>query len=442
MATLYAIAVHVLLYVTFFITTTTAAATTEPRRLVTRLLHRDSLFRNHNDTIAAQAERLLNSSITRFIYLSEKISETHPDDDNIQPNLFLGTSAPLFYVNFSIGEPPVPQLAIMDTGSDLIWVNCNPVCRNCGKVFDPSKSSTFAKTPCNYTFCLSCSPTNECNYSVKYVKGTDSEGIIATEQFSFETLGEGRIAINSVVFGCGINNGEFIDKSTGIFGLSISERENFSILKLLGSRFSYCVGNIVDHEYKFNRLVLGEAVIEGYSTPLEIIDGEYYLILEGISIGEKRLEIDSEIFKKTSNDNGVFIDTGTTYTWLTPNAYQVVKREIEHLSKGLLTRFPYPWAPDGYLCYFGEVSRDVEGFPVMTFHFAEGADLVLDAYGMFLQVQSQVFCLAIVPSSIADDGIKDRSLIGMVAQQNYNVAFDLGTSRLYFQRIDCELLDE
>ncbi|KAI9192641.1 hypothetical protein LWI28_025951 [Acer negundo] len=437
MATSYAILVYLLLHVTFSTTTTTtAAATTKPRRLVTRLLHRDSLLHNPNDTIAAQAERFLNSSISRFIFLSEKIySETRPDDD-IQPSLLLGSKAPLFYVTFFVGQPPVPQLAVMDTGSDLIWVNCNPVCKNCGPIFYPSRSSTFAKMPCNRTLCINCSPTDECNYNVRYVKGTNSEGIIATERFSFETLDEGRIVINDVVFGCGNNNGEFIDKSTGIFGLSISKRDIFSIVKLMGSRFSYCVGNIVDHEYKFNRLVLGGAVIEGYSTPIEIANGLYYLTLEGISIGEKRLEIDSEIFKRTSSNNGVFIDSGTTYTWLTPTAYQAVRREIEDLCKGLLMRLPYPWAPDGYLCYFGEVSRDVEGFPVITFHFAEGADLVLDVYGMILQVQAQVFCLAILPS-------EDRkSLIGMIAQQNYNVAYDLGISRLYLQRIDCELLGD
>ncbi|KAK1582384.1 hypothetical protein Q3G72_014473 [Acer saccharum] len=350
MATSYALLVYLLLHVTFSTTTTTAAATTKPRRLVTRLLHRDSLLHNPNDTIAAQAERFLNSSITRFIYLSENInSETRPDDD-IQPGLLLGSKAPLFYVSFFVGQPPVPQLAIMDTGSDLIWVNCNPVCKNCGPVFYPSRSSTFAKMPCNHTLCLNCSPSDECNYSVT--------------------------------------------------------------------------------------LVLGGAVIEGYSTPLEIANGLYYLILEGISIGEKRVEIDSEIFKRTSSNDGVFIDSGSTYTWLTPTAYQAVRREIEGLCKGLLTRLPYPWAPDGYLCYFGKVSRDVEGFPAMTFHFAEGADLVLDVYGMFLQVEAHVFCLAILPS-------EDRkSLIGMIAQQNYNVAYDLGKSRLYLQRIDCELLGD
>ncbi|KAL5772920.1 hypothetical protein ACOSQ2_012844 [Xanthoceras sorbifolium] len=438
MATLHAI-IFLLLLNSFSFTTTTMASTTEQRRLVTRLLHRDSLLLHNNanndkTTVAAtRAERLLNSSIARIIYLSEKTtSETHllRDNNNAQPSLFLGTEAHLFYVNFSIGQPPVPQLAIMDTGSELIWVNCNHhSCHNCGlKVFDPSKSSTFAKTPCDDT--------------IKYVKGTGSEGIIATEEFSFETSDEGRTTINNVVFGCGLKNGNFMDKSTGVFGLSVvSGKDNLSIVKLLGSRFSYCVGNIIDHEYKFNRLVLGEgAVMEGDSTPFEIRDGVYYLILEGISIGEKRLNIEPEIFDRTSNDDGVFIDSGSTFTFLALAAYQEVRREIENLSKGLLKR--YWWVPSGHLCYYGKISRDLEGFPVMTFHFADGADLVLDIWSMFIQDWSDMFCLAIAPSEVSGSRRIDRSVIGMIAQQNYNVAYDLGENRLYFQRIDCELLDD
>ncbi|KAL5842106.1 hypothetical protein ACOSQ3_012709 [Xanthoceras sorbifolium] len=412
MATLHAILIfHLLFSLTFTATTiatATVSSTTKPRRLVTRLLHHDSLLHNPNDTtISVRAERFLNNYIARFIKFS------------------------LFYVNFSIGQPPVPQLAIMDTGSDLIWVNCNHTCNNCGPVFDPSMSTSFAKTLCNYTSCDGCSPTNECKYDMEYANFTDSKGIIATEQFSFETSDKGRTAINNVVFGCGLKNGNFLDKSTGVFGLSIIlRRDNFSIVKLLGSRFSYCVGNIYDMRYKFNRLVLGEGtVIEGDLTPFELSNGLYYLTLEGISIGGIRLDIDPKTFKKTSNNNGgVFIDSGTTYTWLAPAAYQQVRREIEDLSSnGLLRR--HRQEKKGQLCYYGKIGRDVRGFPVMAFHFAEGADLVLDVLGMFLQVRSDMFCLTIASSDDIFGDSRRRmdhwSIIGMIAQQNYNVAYDL-----------------
>ncbi|CAN1837233.1 Probable aspartic protease At2g35615 [Linum perenne] len=65
----------------------------------------------------------------------------------------------IFYVNFSIGQPTVPQLAIMDTGSDMLWVNCLP-CIPCAPIsgallFDPLKSKTYFPRPCTRN-CMQC----------------------------------------------------------------------------------------------------------------------------------------------------------------------------------------------------------------------------------------------------------------------------------------------
>lgn len=66
-------------------------------------------------------------------------------------------------------------------------------------------------------------------------------------------------------------------------------------------------------------LVLDEGAIpEGDSTPMYVIDGSYYVTLEGISLGEKMLDIDPNLFKKndTRSDDGVFVNSDTTLTWL------------------------------------------------------------------------------------------------------------------------------
>ncbi|KAL5840041.1 hypothetical protein ACOSQ3_012707 [Xanthoceras sorbifolium] len=94
-------------------------------------------------------------------------------------------------------------------------------------------------------------------------------------------------------------------------------------------------------EYKHNRLVLCEgAMVEGYSTPLEISEDLYYITLEGVSVGQRRLEIDNSeiLFRRTRSNNGVFIDSGGAYTWLTPTACQTLGREIQQLVKGILQR--------------------------------------------------------------------------------------------------------
>lgn len=53
-----------------------------------------------------------------------------------------------------------------------------------------------------------------------------------------------------------------------------------------------------------------------------------------------------------------------------------------------------------------------------------------------------MFCLAIGSSAVNGDNSKNLSVIGMMAQQNYNVGYDIGQNKLYFQRIDCELLKD
>ncbi|KAJ6992710.1 hypothetical protein D5086_012438 [Populus alba] len=109
-----------------------------------------------------------------------------------------------------------------------------------------------------------------------------AEAVIAPEHLQFETPGEDTIIITEVMFGCGLVN---IRKSTGkwdgVFGLGDSVD---SVVYKLGSRFSYCIGNILDPSYSFNRLTIGEGVtVEGYSTPYETDGGSSYITLEGIA---------------------------------------------------------------------------------------------------------------------------------------------------------------
>ncbi|KAL9445517.1 hypothetical protein AB3S75_018505 [Citrus x aurantiifolia] len=425
-----------------FTSTTAAPAAGKPKRLVTKLLHRDSLLYNPNDTVDAQAQRTLNMSMARFIYLSQKSSQkAHDTRAHLHPGI---STVPVFYVNFSIGQPPVPQLAVLDTGSSLIWVKCQP-CEQCGATtFDPSKSLTYATLPCDSSYCTNdCSGyPDECWYNIRYTNGPDSQGTIGSEQFNFETSDEGKTFLDDVGFGCSHNNAHFSDEQfTGVFGLGPATSSTHSLVEKVGSKFSYCIGNLNYFEYAYNMLILGEgAILEGDSTPMSVIDGSYYVTLEGISLGEKMLDIDPNLFKKndTWSDAGVFIDSGTTLTWLVPSAYQTLRKEVEDLFQGLLPS--YPMDPAWHLCYSGNINRDLQGFPAMAFHFAGGADLVLDAESVFYQESSSVFCLAVGPSDINGDRFKDLSIIGMIAQQNYNVAYDLVSKQLYFQRIDCELL--
>ncbi|KAJ0030898.1 hypothetical protein Pint_14387 [Pistacia integerrima] len=221
----------------------------KPKPLKLKLHHPDTVFYKPDDTIEDRANRFLNASIDRLSYLFEKAGGGDPEYD-------------------ARGD----LLALMDTASDLIWVDCKSL-----TAFDPSDSRTFAKYTCldhvNVP-CDTCSSANECMFAIRYATGGSSEGVLATERFTFESSDEGITIVNDVVFGCSrkISNTRNL---MGVFGLA-TPRPGYSIVKKMGNKFSYCIGNLYDKDYKYNQISLGEGTfLDGAATPLTNYRGIY-----------------------------------------------------------------------------------------------------------------------------------------------------------------------
>ncbi|CAN1166661.1 Probable aspartic protease At2g35615 [Linum perenne] len=88
----------------------------------TRLIHRDSYYSPLYDpskTIADRADESLRSSIARHEH-TPLLSDN--GRGGVDAKLVNAIKLNMFYANFSIGYPPVPQLGIMDTGSSFLWV--------------------------------------------------------------------------------------------------------------------------------------------------------------------------------------------------------------------------------------------------------------------------------------------------------------------------------
>jgi len=62
-----------------------------------------------------------------------------------------------YLMNIAIGTPPQTFTTIMDTGSDLVWTQCDP-CNECypqkDAVFNPAASSTYQLLSCTSPLCL------------------------------------------------------------------------------------------------------------------------------------------------------------------------------------------------------------------------------------------------------------------------------------------------
>ncbi|XP_039164407.1 aspartic proteinase CDR1 [Eucalyptus grandis] len=373
-----------------------------------KLIHHDSIhspYYNPNATISELAERAINGSLARIQYMSKIISP--PNDEDARSRLVPAIKAYGFFANISIGTPPVPQLLMIDTASNLLWGSCDP--------------------------------KNEyCNFKKSYLDGTSTASNLASEQATFETSDEGTVKVPIEVLGCSHVSTLPVDgQESGILGLSYGAGNLPTLVKQLGSKFSYCIGNIYDPHYQYNQLILGDgAILEGDSTTLQTDKGFYFLDLEGISVGEKKLPIDPSTFKRRAlGEGGVIIDSGATFTFLKEEGYVPLRNEVESLMAGILNRAA---SLPKFLCYTGSMERDLTGFPVVTLLFSGGAQLSLDTNSMFFQLTTNVLCMTILSVTPAMKGV---STIGVLAQQSYNVGYDIKQGKIFFQRIDCSVLE-
>lgn len=343
-----------------------------------------------------------------------------------------------FLMKLAIGTPAETYSAIMDTGSDLIWTQCKP-CTQCynqpNPIFDPTKSSSFSKLSCSSQLCKalpqsSCS--DGCEYLYAYGDYSSTQGILATETFTF-----GNVSVPNVGFGCGEDNeGDGFTQGSGLVGLGRGPLSLVSQLK--EAKFSYCLTSIDDTEA--STLLMGSlASVSGNSnaiktTPLiqnPLQPSFYYLSLEGISVGGKRLAIKKSTFKlQEDGSGGIIIDSGTTITYLEESAFDLVKKEFTS-QMGLSV--DNSGATGLELCFtLPSDSSEVE-VPKFVFHFKD-ADLELPGENYMIADSSVgVICLAMGSSN-------GMSILGNVQQQNMLVLHDLDKETLSFLPTKCDQL--
>lgn len=353
------------------------------------------------------------------------------DSDQLEAPIRAGNGE--YLMELAIGTPPVSYPAVLDTGSDLIWTQCKP-CTQCYKqptpIFDPKKSSSFSKVSCGSTLCSalpSSTCSDGCDYVYSYGDYSTTQGVLATETFTF---GESRkkVSVQNIGFGCGEDNeGDGFEQASGLVGLGRGPLSLVSQLK--EPKFSYCLTPMDDT--KASVLLLGslekvKGDTEAITTPLlrnPLQASFYYLSLEGISVGDTRLSIEKSTFEVGDDGSGgVIIDSGTTITYIEQKAFESLKKEFISQTKlpvdnssstGLDVCFSLPSG-----------STQVE-IPKLVFHF-KGGDLVLPAENYIIGDSNLgVACLAMGASS-------GMSIFGNVQQQNILVNHDLEKETISF----------
>ncbi|KAI4370877.1 hypothetical protein MLD38_019177 [Melastoma candidum] len=357
------------------------------------------------------------------------------------PSADLTNSGGEYLVNITIGTPPVQIVAIADTGSDLIWTQCKP-CSSCfdqeAPLFDPRKSRTYAVVSCNSAKCqvydqTSCSSRGSaCQYQASYGDQSYTNGNIATDIVGLGSTSGRPIKFPGTVFGCGYDNaGTFDTHTSGIVGLGGGDSSLVSqIGRSSGGKFSYCLVPFFSTRKSSSKLSFGaNARVAGrgtVSTPLVSKDPKtfYYLTLEGISINGKRFDASGSP-GLGSGEGNIIIDSGTTLTLLPPDLYDQIEPAV-----AAAIRLPKAQDPSGYfnLCY--RSSGVFKAAPRITVHFT-GADVRLNWYNTFVEIEEGVTCFSFVPSSL------DLAIYGNLAQVNFLIGYDFAGGKLSFKAADC-----
>ncbi|KAJ1429212.1 Xylanase inhibitor, C-terminal [Sesbania bispinosa] len=331
---------------------------------------------------------------------------------------------------------------IIDTGSDLTWVQCEP-CMSCynqqGPVFKPSTSSSYNSILCNSSTCQSLQSAtgntgpcagnqSACNYAVNYGDGSYTNGELGVEHLSF-----GGISVSNFVFGCGRNNKGLFGGVSGLMGLGRSYLSLISQTNdTFGGVFSYCLPTI--EAGSSGSLVMGnESSVFKNLTPVAYtsmvpnpqLSNFYILNLTGIDVGGVALEALS------FGNGGILIDSGTVITRLAPSIYKALKAEFLKQFSG------YPSAPGFSILdtCFNLTGYQEVSIPTISMYFEDNAELNVDVAGIFYIVKEDASQVCLALASLSDED--DIAIIGNYQQRNQRVIYDIKQSKVGFAGESC-----
>lgn len=385
---------------------------------------------------------LLKTSKARASYLAS-LSSTN--GTSIEPeNIHLPVHGKNFLhsVEVFLGTPIKPQFLLMDTGSFLTWIQCQP-CINCFNqstpIFDPRFSSTYRKLPCVNPLCrgpLRC-VGGECVYQRNYGGGASTRGVAATETFTFPYNNVTR-AVPNIVFGCSNDNQNFSleGEVSGIFGLNKHPLSlTIQLRNIIQGRFSYCLVYSYNVMEVPSVLRFGEdAVIRGRDVKTirilnQTVSSSYHLDLLDISVEDERIRFPPGTFALQRNGSGgCMIDTGAIATFMDKRPYEIVMQKFdEHyrsFGRRRVTGIPEGWE----YCYLFDPR--FRAYASMTFHF-QGADFKVEpAYMNFYLVSRGVFCVGLLSTT-------GKTILGAFQQQDTRFLYDLNAGTLQFVPENC-----
>ncbi|KAJ8753375.1 hypothetical protein K2173_019774 [Erythroxylum novogranatense] len=362
-----------------------------------------------------------------------------------------------YFMDVFIGTPPKHFSLILDTGSDLNWIQCVP-CYDCfeqnGPYYDPKDSSSFRNISCHDPRChlvsspdppQPCKSENQtCPYYYWYGDSSNTTGDFALETFTVNltsVAGKSEFKrVENLMFGCGHWNRGLFHGAAGLLGLGRGPLSFASQLQsLYGHSFSYCLVDRNSDTNVSSKLIFGEDK-DLLSHPLlnftslvagtgNMVDTFYYVQIQSIMVGGEVLNISEKTWQLSSEGaGGTIVDSGTTLSYFADPAYEIIK-------DAFVKKVRYPVIKDFPIldpCYNVSGAETLE-LPDFGIRFADGAVWNFPVENYFIRLEPEdVVCLAILgtPRSAL-------SIIGNYQQQNFHILYDTKKSRLGYAPMRC-----
>ncbi|XP_059628646.1 aspartic proteinase 36-like [Cornus florida] len=364
------------------------------------------------------------------------------------------TDTALYFSKIGIGTPSKDYYVQVDTGSDILWVNCVG-CDKCPtksdigiklRLYDPKGSSTGNMVTCDEDFCNTafeapisgCKVGTLCQYSVTYGDGSSTAGYFVKDRVLLDKV-TGNLQTMSmngtVAFGCGARqSGELGSSSEALDGILGFGQANSSMISQLAAAgkvkkmFAHCL----DGNKGGGIFAIGEVVQPKLnSTPLVPNQAHYNVIMKAIEVGGDVLDLPTDVFD-TESGKGTIIDSGTTLAYLPREVFDPLMRKVlvPELNLKLHT------VEEQFTCfqYAGNVD---DGFPDVTFHFENSLSLTVYPHEYLFQIQRDVWCVGWQNSGMQSKDGKELTLLGDFVLSNKLVLYDLEKQSIGWAKYNC-----
>ncbi|XP_016205601.1 aspartic proteinase nepenthesin-2-like, partial [Arachis ipaensis] len=420
------------------------------------LIHKDSplspLYNHSSSSLKGRGPMACLNMPTRLVgssRLSQHLMNGDPPSSDVSAQVVYDRCQ--YIASFYIGTPPQQVYAFIDTASDITWTNARTA-------FHSSMSRTYRSLRCNDNTCKllekrTCNNKNDdeaCTYKLEYEEGPSTYGVLSKDKFWFDAdgpSGQHNSPRDVGVLSFGLNHDVSPVDFNGLDihgSLGLSRDPPFSLIHQLGiKRFSHCF--VRRSSGGSSSLHFGsKAVIHPEdATPLVQLPSNevqlYYVDLEGISVGNTRVNIPPAIFKRTSDRRGGFlIDSASRYTMLRSDAYDAFLNLVKQMVTNVHV-VPYPPEEQDKtiykkeFCFTSTNSTERELLPRVTLHFAGGVDLQLINDVVYIEYVEPLWCLGILRSDSKDD----VSFLGNIQMMNLNIGFDLENNKVSFTNTVC-----